>query len=120
MLIQKVDGPTPSGAPALEGVGMTGVPRKEAAPVQAAPPAEASAVPVAADEARAAAAHANRTIQAFTQALEFEIDADTKKLVIRLVDTQDGRVLRQVPAPEMLEIARGLDRMQTLLVRAKA
>jgi len=25
-----------------------------------------------------------------------------------------------VPAPEMLEIARGLDRMQTLLVRAKA
>ena len=36
------------------------------------------------------------------------------------LDRVDQQVLRQVPSPEMLAIARALERMQTLLVRARA
>jgi flagellar protein FlaG len=116
MLIPQVNGP-PSSVHARDGVAVPGGPRGLGPPVS--DPA-AAVVEVSAEGARAAVANANRTIQAFTQALEFEVDADTKKIVIRLVDTQDHRVLRQVPAPEMLEIARALERMQTLLVRGNA
>lgn len=63
---------------------------------------------------------ANRQMGAIAPALEFQIDPDTEQVVIRLVDRQDQQVLRQVPAPEMLAIARALDRMQAMLLRTRA
>src|SRR5690606_2772847 len=92
-----------------------------------APPVEGPASPVAATQPVAspeqpppepthaqltqAVANANRQMSAVAPSLEFEIDPDTQNMVIRLVDRQDQRVLRQVPSPEMLAIARALDRM---------
>jgi flagellar protein FlaG len=63
---------------------------------------------------------ANRQMGAIAPALEFQIDPDTEQVVIRLVDRQDHQVLRQVPTPEMLAIARALDRMQAMLLRTRA
>jgi flagellar protein FlaG len=120
MLIQQVGGPMPSIAQAPEGVAATGVTRNAEPPLSIPGGGRTDTGEISPDVARAAVANANRTIQAFTSALEFEIDGDTGKVVIRLVDTQDHRVLRQVPAPEMLEIARALERMQSLLIRGKA
>ena len=50
-------------------------------------------------------------MQGLSKALEFEVDAETNRVVVRLVDTEDHRVLRQVPSQEMLDIARALERM---------
>lgn len=95
-------------------------------PVAGTPPVKAAAVPQA--EAREATraqveravAQANRHMTAVAPSLQFEIDPDTEQVVIRLVDRQDQRVLRQVPSPEMLAIAHALERMQSLLVRTRA
>ncbi len=117
-MLQRMDGPAPLTAQAAGGVGAS--PARDpppARPVVAVPQAAAQAT---AAEVRAAVANANRNLQSFTQALEFEVDHDTDTVVVRLVDTQDGSVLRQVPSQEMLAIARALDRMQTALVRSKA
>jgi flagellar protein FlaG len=67
-----------------------------------------------------AVSRANEQMGAVAPSLQFEIDPDTQQVVIRLVDRQDQRVLRQVPSEEMLAIARALERMQALLVRTRA
>jgi flagellar protein FlaG len=87
-------------------------------------PQAAAVAPVPAEPTRAqveqAVAQANRQMTAVAPSLQFEIDPDTQVVVIRLVDRQDQRVLRQVPSVEMLAIARALERMQALLVRTRA
>ena len=79
--------------------------------------------PVAAvtrDQIEQAMAQANRQMSTVAPSLQFEIDPDTHDVVIRLVDREDQRVLRQVPSAEMLAISRALERMQSLLVRTRA
>ena len=71
-------------------------------------------------EVEQAVSSANEQMHSIAPSLQFEIDADTQQVVIRLVDRQDQRVLRQVPSAEMLAIARALERMQALLVRTRA
>jgi flagellar protein FlaG len=88
------------------------------------PAGAATAVPAAPaptrGEVEQAVSSANEQMHSIAPSLQFEIDADTQQVVIRLVDRQDQRVLRQVPSAEMLAIARALERMQALLVRTRA
>ena len=88
------------------------------------PAAVAAAGPAAPAPTRAevekAVSSANEQMHTIAPSLQFEIDAETQQVVIRLVDRQDQRVLRQVPSVEMLAISRALERMQALLVRTRA
>lgn len=118
MQIRPLDVPMPSAAPAAEGVS-AGAERAAAAKA-AEPAAPAPAANPPPQQVREAVAQANRSLQAINQAIRFEVDPDTREMVIKLVDTENERVLRQVPSKEMLAIARALDNMQTLLVRGKA
>ena len=92
--------------------------------VAAAPPAPpaAPAVPAAAPVAPVAAAPvALPARNALTAAnVTFELDADTGKPIVRIVDPDSGRVIRQLPTEEMLEIARDLGRLEGLMIRVKA
>jgi flagellar protein FlaG len=67
-----------------------------------------------------AVTQANRTMAALSAALMFEVDAETHTTVVKVVDTSDNRVLRQIPSQEMLDIAQALDRLQGMLVRDQA
>lgn len=78
---------------------------------EADPPREA--VQAAVDNVNAALAASNRSI-------EFSIDPDVKTLVVRVIDKQDGSVLRQMPSQEMLAIAKALDQVKGLLLRNQA
>jgi len=71
-------------------------------------------------EVQAAVDKANASLSTMDHALEFTIDPDTSAVVVRLIDRQDNRVLRQVPSPEMLAIAKALDRMQGMLLQSRA
>jgi len=71
-------------------------------------------------EVQAAVDKANASLSTMDHALEFTIDPDTRAVVVRLIDRQDNRVLRQVPSPEMLAIAKALDRMQGMLLQSRA
>jgi flagellar protein FlaG len=111
MLIGAIDGLPPLPAPPREGVGV---------PAERALADGAQAKAISQEVVSSAVAHANAALRALSQAVEFEYDPDVNVTVVRLVDTQDHQVLRQVPSPEMLEIARALDRMQVTLLRNKA
>jgi flagellar protein FlaG len=52
--------------------------------------------------------------------LQFSIDDTTGRTIVKIVDTQTGNTIRQIPSEEILAIAQNIDRMQGLLVRQEA
>jgi len=91
-----------------------------AADPQAQAPAHAAEAPPSRDAVQAAVDQVNAALAQNNRAIEFSIDPDVKTVVVRLIDKQDGSVLRQVPSQEMLNIAKALDQLQGLLVRSRA
>lgn len=62
----------------------------------------------------------SKAIQPISRNLHFSIDEATGHTVVRVVDTETGNLIRQIPTQEALDIARVLDRMQGLLLNDKA
>jgi flagellar protein FlaG len=62
----------------------------------------------------------NETLKGLSQNLEFSIDEDSQRTVVKVVDQQTKDVIRQIPTPEAMEIAKALDRVQGLLIRQEA
>jgi flagellar protein FlaG len=63
---------------------------------------------------------ANEAIQQVTNGIEFSVDDDTGKMVVRVIDANTKEVLRQIPSEEMLAIARAIDSLQGLLISQEA
>lgn len=51
----------------------------------------------------------NQAMQRSTPNLEFSVDADTKKQIVKVMDTQTGTLIRQYPSKEVVAIARSID-----------
>jgi flagellar protein FlaG len=71
------------------------------------------------DAVAEAVARANAALAA-DRGLEFVLDPDTRRVVVRIVDKANDLVLRQVPSEEMIAIARALTRTQAGLVDRRA
>ena len=67
-----------------------------------------------------AAARLKEVLRGTTSRLEIEIDSDTNKAVIRILNGESGEVIRQIPAQELLDLAKHLDEPKGLLVRERA
>lgn len=52
--------------------------------------------------------------------LEFSVDDNSGKTVVKIVDTGTKEIIRQIPSEEMIAIAKALDGIKGLLVRQKA
>jgi flagellar protein FlaG len=79
-------------------------------------PAQAAVDPA---QLKQAAEAVNQQIQATVPNLRFSVDDDTGKMVVRIVDTATGDVIRQVPSEELLAISRSIDRLQGLLLNGQ-
>ena len=64
--------------------------------------------------------HINKALQEQSRNLEFSIDADSQRTIVKVVDQKTGEVLRQIPTEEALEIAKALDQASGLLIRQQA
>ncbi|MNR96008.1 flagellar protein FlaG [compost metagenome] len=62
----------------------------------------------------------NKALQALSSNLEFTVDSDSNRTVVKVVDQQTKEVIRQMPSLEALEISKALDKLQGLLVKQKA
>jgi flagellar protein FlaG len=58
----------------------------------------------------------NKFISPITDGIEFSIDLNSGKTLVKLIDRQTNEVLRQFPSKEMLAISKELIRFQGLLV----
>jgi len=61
-----------------------------------------------------------KSLQNQSNALEFSLDKDLGRVIVRLVDTKTKEVIRQYPAEEVLEIARQMDKLVGKLLKEKA
>jgi flagellar protein FlaG len=52
--------------------------------------------------------------------LEFSVDTDTNKIVVKVVDNETRELVRQIPMEEMLALAKAMNQLQGLLLRTKA
>jgi flagellar protein FlaG len=62
----------------------------------------------------------NKLVAPAAQAVQFTIDEESGKTVVKVVDTETHKVLRQMPNEEALAISRELDKLKGLLIHNKA
>lgn len=63
------------------------------------------------DAVKSAAATGNSIFQASNRSLEFQVDDSTQKVVVKIIDSKTGDLVRQIPSEDMLEFVK---RMQEL------
>ena len=63
---------------------------------------------------------ANKAMRSLSNNLEFSLDSESGKVLVRVVDGATQQVIRQFPSEEILSIARSIDHMQGLLLNRKA
>jgi flagellar protein FlaG len=61
------------------------------------------------DQLKEAVSRLNKSSQDKSQGLEFSIDKDSKRTVVKVIDQTTKEVLRQIPTLEALEIAKSLE-----------
>jgi flagellar protein FlaG len=61
-----------------------------------------------------------QSLKQISPALEFQIDPDTKQTVVRVVDTTNNEVIKQIPSAEFLRISSAIEGLQKNLLDEKA
>ena len=67
-----------------------------------------------------AAQQVNTYLKSNSSSLQFEVDGETDKVVVRIVDSDTKELIRQIPSEEMLAISQSLDKMIGFLIAQKA
>jgi flagellar protein FlaG len=114
-LLAQIDSVSARGAPSGDASATVAV----SAPVETQTAAAVKAVPTASQISQALQ-DINKTLQMHSVGVEFSQDTDSHQTIIKVVDTQTQDVIRQIPSETMLEIAKALDKVQGMLVDAKA
>ncbi len=61
-----------------------------------------------------------RAVEPVANNLDFSIDQESGKTVIRVIDSATQELIRQIPSEEVMSISRALNRLAGLLVQEKA
>jgi len=62
----------------------------------------------------------NEAMQAWATGMRFELDEETQQMVVSVIDTESGEVLRQIPSDEVLHIAKMIAQFQGKLISIEA
>lgn len=57
----------------------------------------------------------NDVIRAFNTKIKFDIDEKTDQIIVKIIDAETQEVIRQIPPPELLNIAARIEEMSGLL-----
>lgn len=123
MVIQSISPINQAGQPDIRMAGQPAVRMDSAPPARAVAELPAQKLPKQAsvEELKRAVAAINQAMQQSDRNLEFSVDSDTKKTVVRVVDTSTGEWIHQVTTEAALAISRRIDQFQRgLLLSQKA
>ena len=62
----------------------------------------------------------NDFLKPINNSIQFNVDDDTGKTIVKVIDLTTKDVIRQFPSEEMLAIASAIDKMKGLLIQQKA
>lgn len=79
-----------------------------------------AAQPVSPEQLEAAVDSVREYIRPHNNSLQFSVNDDIGRIVVTVVDSETEEVIRQIPAEEMIAIAKALDSIKGLLVRQQA
>ena len=80
---------------------------------------KAAPVPTQA-QVKEAVANINKSLQTLSQDVVFSVDQDSHRTIVKVIDQKTNEVLRQIPTPEALDIAKALDKVSGLLIKQTA
>lgn len=86
---------------------------------QSAVPVEAQQ-PVSQEQVEQAVKDIRKVVSAVSSDLQFSVDEDSGRTMVKVVDAKTKEVIRQIPGEEVLAIRRALDKMKGLLLRMEA
>ncbi|AHF68510.1 flagellin FlaG [Pseudomonas cichorii JBC1] len=72
------------------------------------------------EKVKAAAEDIQKFFQSVRRNLEFSIDEDSGKVIVKVIASDSGEVVRQIPNAEILKLADSLSDAHSLLFHAKA
>ena len=81
---------------------------------------ESKQQPPGAEAAQQAARRINEFLKSSSASVEFTVDSQSNRVIVRVVDSATGQLIRQMPSEEMLAISHALDRVTGLLLEQKA
>lgn len=64
------------------------------------------------DSVKTAADQSNPLLQAMKLTVEYSVDSATKEVVLKVVDTSSGKLIRQIPSAEMLDFVKRLQDLE--------
>ena len=59
-------------------------------------------------------------VQNLDRELQFQVDKDTGKTVVKILDADTNEVVRQIPSEEVLELTKHLDNVQGVIFNSEA
>ncbi|MCP9340784.1 flagellar protein FlaG [Pseudomonas xanthomarina] len=59
-------------------------------------------------------------LQMVQRDLDFNIDDSTGQVVVKVIDSESGKLVRQIPSKELLELAERFEEMRSLMEGVKA
>lgn len=62
----------------------------------------------------------NDFLKPINNAIQFSLDSESGKTIVKVIDVETKDIIRQFPSEEMMSIARAIDKMKGLLVQQKA
>lgn len=89
-------------------------------PVQTASAVQQAGSAAATGQIEQAVSEINKTLQAMSADIEFSIDSDTDRTIVKVVNPQTKELIRQIPTEEALAISKSLERIEGLLIHDKA
>ena len=93
--------------------------RPENVQQNASPQEQAQRVP-SAGELQKALEEVEKAVAPMAQSLQFSLDKDSGRTVVKVMDTDTNEVIRQIPSEEVLAISKAVDKLKGLLIKQQA
>jgi len=71
-------------------------------------------------EVQKALEEVEKAVAPMAQSLQFSLDKDSGKTVVKVMDTDTNEVIRQIPSEEVLAISKAVDKLKGLLLKQQA
>jgi flagellar protein FlaG len=80
----------------------------------------AQAAAASSEGLREVVAAADRAVKSLQNSVQLSLDSRSGQPIVRVVDTETGQLIRQIPTEEVLELRLALDRIAGLLIQRTA
>jgi flagellar protein FlaG len=57
----------------------------------------------------------NKVMASFSISVQFKVDPDYKELIVKVVDQDTGKLIRQIPTEEVVKMSKAMDNLKGLL-----